>query len=305
MAAIRRDFCMDDLRPSAQAAGVVATVVVQTVTAAAETPELLSLAAGDPLVAGVVGWADLTSPAVAGELAELQAGTGGDCLVGIRHQVQSEPDPDWLRRGDVIRGLRAVAQRRAYATTWSCGRTSSPRPATLQLAVPGLMFVLDHAGKPPIASGDLSAWTAAIVGFAARPNTVCKLSGLVTEAATWRCATGIRAGWRCRTERVPGRTWAHDGGLGLASSPAGKRLCQRGRTGAHAGHRLVGRRSARQCSRRPRLGSTASRCLPLSLGEDQAIPEAGRGADRRGDRQDQADDHLGTGAARGKAAQGG
>ena len=46
------------------------------------------------------------------------------------------------------------------------------------------MFVLDHAGKPPIASGDLSPWTAAIVEFAARPNTVCKLSGLVTEAAT-------------------------------------------------------------------------------------------------------------------------
>lgn len=47
----------------------------------------------------------------------------------------------------------------------------------------GLTFVLDHAGKPPIASGDLTAWTAAIREFAAFPNTVCKLSGLITEAA--------------------------------------------------------------------------------------------------------------------------
>ncbi len=61
MAAIRRSFTVDDLRPAAQAAGVTATVVVQTVTVAAETPELLALAAAEPLVAGVVGWTDLTS----------------------------------------------------------------------------------------------------------------------------------------------------------------------------------------------------------------------------------------------------
>jgi L-fuconolactonase len=49
-------------------------------------------------------------------------------------------------------------------------------------AVPGLTFVLDHAGKPPIASGSLADWADALRAFAARPNTVCKLSGLVTEA---------------------------------------------------------------------------------------------------------------------------
>jgi L-fuconolactonase len=48
-------------------------------------------------------------------------------------------------------------------------------------AVPGLTMVLDHAGKPPIASGRLDAWREAIRAFAAQPNTVCKLSGLVTE----------------------------------------------------------------------------------------------------------------------------
>ena len=33
---------------------------------------------------------------------------GGDRLAGIRHLVQDEPDPDWLRRPEVRRGLRAV-----------------------------------------------------------------------------------------------------------------------------------------------------------------------------------------------------
>lgn len=182
MAAIRRSFRIDDLRPSAQAAGVAGTVVVQTVTAAAETPEMLALAAADPLVAGVVGWADLTAPAVADELASLAAGPGGSYLVSIRHQVQSEPDPDWLRRADVSRGLRAVAiAGLCYDLVVLPHQLAAATYAAA--AVPELTLVLDHAGKPPIASGALEPWAAAIRAFAAQPNTVCKLSGLVTEAA--------------------------------------------------------------------------------------------------------------------------
>jgi L-fuconolactonase len=182
MAPIRRSFSLDDLRPDARAAGVTATVLVQTVTVAAETPEMLALADADPLVAGVVGWTDLTSPAVATELARLASGPGGGYLTGIRHQVQSEPDPDWLRRPDVIRGLRAVA---AAGLCYDLVVLPHQLPAATYAAdaVPELTLVLDHAGKPPIASGDLGSWTTAIRAFAARPNTVCKLSGLVTEAA--------------------------------------------------------------------------------------------------------------------------
>jgi L-fuconolactonase len=182
MAAIRRGFSLDDLRPCAQAAGVTGTVLVQTVTVAAETPELLAVAAADPLVAGVVGWTDLTSASIADDLAGLAAGPGGRYLVGIRHQVQSEPDPDWLRRADVIRGLRAVAA--AGLSYDVLVRPHQLAAATFAAAaVPDLTLVLDHAAKPPIRAGETEPWAAAIRGFAARPNTVCKLSGLVTEAA--------------------------------------------------------------------------------------------------------------------------
>jgi L-fuconolactonase len=181
MAAIRRSFTVDDLRPDARAAGVGATVVVQTVTVAEETPELLALAAADPLVAGVVGWTDLTSPAVSDELARLAGGPGGARLAGVRHQVQSEPDPDWLRRPDVIRGLRAVA---AAGLAYDLVILPHQLPAATYAAaaVPGLTLVLDHAGKPRVAGGDLRPWAAAVRALAALPNTTCKLSGLVTEA---------------------------------------------------------------------------------------------------------------------------
>jgi len=181
MAPIRRSFCADDLRPAARAAGVTATVLVQTVTVPQETPEMLALAAADALVAAVVGWADLTSPAISDELARLAQLPGGQYLAGIRHQVQSEPDPDWLRRPDVIRGLRAVAAAGLCYDLIVVPR-QLPAAAYAAAAVPELTMVLDHAAKPPVSRGDLGPWAAGIRALAAQPNTVCKLSGLVTEA---------------------------------------------------------------------------------------------------------------------------
>jgi L-fuconolactonase len=181
MTRIRRTFTVEDLRPLAAAAGVEVTVMVQTVTVAEETPEMLAVAAGSSLVAGVVGWTDLTSPGVGDALGRLAAEPGGEYLVGIRHQVQSEPDPDWLRRPDVIRGLRAVA---AAGLCYDLVVVPHQLPAAsyAAAAVPELTMVLDHAGKPRIGTGNLDGWAASIREFAALPNTVCKLSGLVTEA---------------------------------------------------------------------------------------------------------------------------
>ncbi|GJF33499.1 amidohydrolase [Kitasatospora sp. NE20-6] len=178
---LRRDFTLADLRPAARAAGVVATVVVQTVTVAAETPELLAAADGDPLVAGVVGWTDLTAPGVADALAALRELPGGRRLVGIRHQVQSEPDPEWLLRPDVLRGLAAVAAA-GLAHDLVVRPHQLPAATAAAARLPGLTFVLDHLGKPPVAAGAFEPWAGRLRAFAALPNTVAKLSGLVTEA---------------------------------------------------------------------------------------------------------------------------
>ncbi|WP_055711226.1 amidohydrolase family protein [Streptomyces torulosus] len=189
LAPLRRDFSLADLEPEARAAGVSATVLVQTVTVAEETPEFLALAAGSDLVAGVVGWTDLTSPEVADTLAGLREGPGGEHLVGVRHQVQGEPDPRWLTRPDVLRGLAAVAD---AGLVYDLLVKPHQLPAAVEAArrLPRLTFVLDHLAKPPVASGELEPWAGEIRRLAALPNTVCKLSGLVTEADwdTWRVA---------------------------------------------------------------------------------------------------------------------
>jgi L-fuconolactonase len=45
-----------------------------------------------------------------------------------------------------------------------------------------LTFVLNHCGKPALASGETASWQRDLARLAERPNIVCKLSGLVTEA---------------------------------------------------------------------------------------------------------------------------
>lgn len=183
---IRRDFTVEDLAVEARAAGVDRTVLVQTVTAPEETPEFLALAAGHELIAGIVGWTDLTRPDVADELARLRELPGGRYLKGIRHQVQGEPDPEWLLRPDVRRGLTAVAD---AGLVYDLVVLPHQLPACTKAAagLPQLTFVLDHSGKPPIASGALEPWASDLRALAAQPNTVCKLSGMVTEAdlASW------------------------------------------------------------------------------------------------------------------------
>ncbi|WP_326627754.1 amidohydrolase family protein [Nonomuraea fuscirosea] len=185
MAPVRRTFTLGDLAGPAAAAGVSRTVLVQVVADPAETREFLALAAGSPLVAGVVGWIDLTAPDAADALAELTALPGG--LVGVRHGVQSEPDPAWLNRPDVRRGLAAVA---AAGLAYDLLTLPHQLPAAIDTvtALPELTFVLDHLSKPPIAAGELEPWRGRIRQLAERPNVSCKLSGLVTEA-DW-------TGWR-------------------------------------------------------------------------------------------------------------
>jgi L-fuconolactonase len=183
---IRRPFHPDDLRPLLASAGVDATVLVQTVPSVAETREFMETAAETSFVAGVVGWVDLTDAAVGETLADLRSQTNGKTLVGIRHMVHDEADPEWLLREDVQRGLAAV---RDAGLAYDFLVRPRELPAALATArvFPDMRFVIDHIAKPPIASGEIDAWSALLEPFRSLPHVSCKLSGMITEAdwAAW------------------------------------------------------------------------------------------------------------------------
>ncbi len=213
LARLRHSFTLADLAPLTAAAGVTGTVVVQTVTEPWETPDLLAFAAGhDPyaasaqdhragptgggttesapaghlptggLLAGVVGWTDLADPAVADSVAALRALPGGEFLCGIRHPLLAEPDPDWLARPAVLRGLQALGQA-GLCFDLATLPAQWPAAVTAARSVPELTFVLDHLGGPPIEPGQETTgpWAPLIRDFAALPNVACKLSGVHTD----------------------------------------------------------------------------------------------------------------------------
>ncbi len=178
---LHRTFLPGDLSPALDAVGVDRAIVVQACNDLDETHWLLRLAATDPRSAGVVGWVDLTDRAVGDALAELRERPGGDRLVGIRHLVHDEPDPEWLLRPDVSRGLAAIAEARLVFDLLVRTR-ELPAASVVVDRHPDLRFVIDHLAKPPILSGQLEPWASLLRPLGDREHVSAKLSGLVTEA---------------------------------------------------------------------------------------------------------------------------
>ena len=96
--------------------------------------------------------ADLSGPGGSDQLRAAQGGPGGQALVGVRHQLQEEPDQEWLARPQVRAGLRAVAAA-GLAYDLVISPHQLPLVTETVTALPEVRFVLDHAGKPSIASG--------------------------------------------------------------------------------------------------------------------------------------------------------
>ena len=158
LATIRKPIGPEDLRPLLAENNVDRTVIVQTIPSVEETEEFISIAAGTDFVAGVVGWVDLTDPGIGDTLAELQSSDNGKYLVGIRHQVHDENDPDWVAREDVIRGIKAVG---AAGLAYDLLPKQRELPACLPAvdANPEMRFVIDHIAKPLIAAGEMEPWS--------------------------------------------------------------------------------------------------------------------------------------------------
>jgi L-fuconolactonase len=190
---LRRPYGLGDLREVTRSAGVGRTILVQTVPQQDETPEFLAAAAESRgLIGGVVGWVDLCAPDVSDRLAALRAGDVGELLVGVRHQVEDEPDVDWLGRPEVRRGIAAVA---AAGLVYDLLVRFDQLPAATDLAdaLPEARLVLDHGAKPPVGQRDWDRWAKFVADLAWRENVTCKLSGLFTEVPAGRPLDDVAA----------------------------------------------------------------------------------------------------------------
>lgn len=180
MPQLQRDFLPADLEPVLTAAGFHACIAVQAQHDIAETEWLLQSADRHRFIRGVVGWLDLCATDVADQLAALSSHPR---LCGVRHIVQDEPDDRFMLRPEFMRGIAALA---GAGLAYDILVFARQLPAAVELVqhFPEQHFVVDHIAKPEIRARRLDPWRRDLAALAAHPNVVCKLSGMVTEAAS-------------------------------------------------------------------------------------------------------------------------
>lgn len=175
---INRDVAFAEVRPQLDAAGIDRVVLVQAANTLADTTAMLAV---DPdRVAGVVGWVDLLDPTATA--AQLEQYADKPRVVGIRHLIHDEPDPDWMAQPAVVASLRLLA---AAGLSFD---VVGVLPRHLQLAIaladaiPGLRLVIDHLGTPPVDVRNDEPWSSLVTELGRRPGVSIKLSGLTTLA---------------------------------------------------------------------------------------------------------------------------
>ncbi len=176
---LRRNYLPADLQPILQTHNIDGSVVVQAHHSLEEARWLLSLAAANDFIKGVVAWVDLTDSRVGHALDELQRDPH---FKGVRHLVHDEADPRWLLRPDVLRGLGELEDR-DIPYDLLLRPVHLPIVPVLADKLPSLRMVIDHIAKPSISTGEFDNWARMMEAVFPLSNVYCKLSGMITEAA--------------------------------------------------------------------------------------------------------------------------
>lgn len=178
MAIIQRDFLPEHLQPVLQQSGFDGCVVVQSDQTEAANDFMLSLAAQNPFIKGIVGWVDLRAENIKDRLSHYHQ---YKLIKGFRHVLQGEADRAFMLQPEFTRGIQALKE---FNFTYDILIFPDQLAYSKQLveAFPDQAFVIDHIAKPPIKDKKISDWKKDIVAIAASPNVMCKISGMVTEA---------------------------------------------------------------------------------------------------------------------------
>lgn len=180
--ALRRTGTWGEAGPQLTGLGVRRVVLVQADDTPEDTQHMLAAAeaieAGGPVRADVVGWLPLEAPEQVARALEDRP----ERLVGVRHLVHDEPEPDVLEREHVAASLRLLAEAGLPLDVPDAFPRHMEQVVRVARAHPRLTIVLDHLGKPPLGDEQaLRTWRTQLRDIAARPGTVAKLSGLATS----------------------------------------------------------------------------------------------------------------------------
>jgi L-fuconolactonase len=181
---VDRDIEMAEVAPTLGRLGIDGVVLVQAADNAEDTVNMLRVADENPAVRGVVGWVDVDDPTSA--RSQLDALTSDPRVVGIRNLIHDREDPAWVFRPGFADGLALLEERRIPFDFVTADHRALASLARIAADHPGMTFVLDHLGKPPIngAPAGLEDWADALRAVAELPNVVAKVSGLYSSVGS-------------------------------------------------------------------------------------------------------------------------
>jgi L-fuconolactonase len=181
------DYTPADLRPELKSCGVDSTVLVQTVGELDETREMLATQREVDFVAGVVGWVPLTEPAACAKAIEGFKKRGK--LVGIRHLIPYEPDPEWVLQETVLESLKQLAAANLVFEAIPVDDKQFEAVLKMTRQLPELKVVLNHMGRPPVPEGGWEPWATQIARAAELRNMSVKLSAGLHMVLHWKWST--------------------------------------------------------------------------------------------------------------------
>lgn len=188
-AVIARPFAPAELAGLLESQGIDAVILVQGACVDSDTDFLLELAASNPWIGSVTGWIPLDQPQRAAQ--RLEQLLVHPQLRAVRHLVHQEP-ARWLLRSGVLTTLAALEELDLILEIPVVFPDHFEDVVVVAERFPRLRIVIDHLGKPPIATSAMSAWREALAQVAEHPAVSAKISGL---------NTAVRGEWTLETLR--------------------------------------------------------------------------------------------------------
>ena len=184
-----RDYMPPDLKPHMDAVGVGQSVIVQASHAWKDQLAYLEMAETYDYVTGVIAWVDLEAPDVGDRIDELAT---NPWFRGIRAGAEDQPDPAWLARDDVRRGIKAVASR-GHVVELLVKTPHLPHVPQIARENEGARLIVDHLAKPPFETPEMETWRERLLALAPYEHMRIKVSGLLVECPTSPTTEAIRA----------------------------------------------------------------------------------------------------------------
>ena len=178
MKTLYRDYLPIHLRAHLDKHRIDGTILVQAAETVQESLFMLELAEKESTILGVVGWIDIFDEQYLEQLKLLMCYKK---CVGIRIMMQNMQDCHVLLENKYSARMAEIIKLGIPIDLLVTHKQLDTVIKLLHL-FPNMNAVIDHIGKPNIATQHYSKWASDMEQIASYNNVYCKLSGMVTEA---------------------------------------------------------------------------------------------------------------------------